>query len=94
MVERQTANSPSHEHPQLAAASGVATMREPFERSEDCVWLVDHSNQIGPEKVLVVMAIRAKGMPPPGETLKHENLRVLTVRPGISWKREDVAQVI
>jgi hypothetical protein len=72
---------------------GVAAMREPREHSEDCVWMVDHSNQIGPEKALVVVAIRASEMPPPGKTLKHENLQVLTVRPGTSWKREDVAEV-
>lgn len=72
---------------------GVATMRESRERCQDCVWMADHSNQIGPEKVLVVLAIRAKEMPPPGKTLKHEDLQVLTVRPGTSWTREDVADV-
>lgn len=72
---------------------GVASMREPLERSEDWIWMADHSNQIGPEKALAVVAIRANEMPPPGKTLKHENLRVLTVRPGTSWTREDVAVV-
>ena len=72
---------------------GVAAMREPREHSEDWIWMVDHSNQIGPEKALVVLAIRADDLPPPGKTLKHEDLQVLTVCPGISWKREDVAVV-
>ena len=72
---------------------GVAAMREPWEHSEDCFWMADHSNQIGPEKALVVVAVPASKMPPPGETLKHEDLRVLTVRPGTSWTREDVAVV-
>lgn len=72
---------------------GVATMREPRKHFEDCLWMADHSNQIGPEKVLVVLSLRADKMPPPGETLKHEDLQVLTVRPGTSWTREDVAAV-
>ena len=33
---------------------GVAAIEEPLERADDWVWLADHSNQIGPEKVLVV----------------------------------------
>jgi len=72
---------------------GVATMHEPPEPCDDCVWMADHSNQIGPEKVLVVVAIQADKMPPPGKPLKHEALKVLTVRPGTSWTREDVAAV-
>lgn len=70
--------------------AGVAAMHEPLERSEDCFWMVDHSNQIGPEKALVVVAVPASKMPPPEKTLRHEDLRVLTVRPGTSWTREDV----
>jgi hypothetical protein len=72
---------------------GVAATREPLQPAEDWIWMADHSNQIGPEKALVVIAIRASQMPPPGKTLKHEDLRVLTVCPGLSWKREDVAEV-
>lgn len=73
--------------------AGVAEMREPLVESEDWVWMADHSNQIGPEKALAVLAIRASKMPPPGKTIKYEDVRVLTVRPGTVWKREDVAAV-
>ena len=38
---------------------GVATLREPVERANDWVWMADHSNQIGPEKALVVLGVRA-----------------------------------
>ena len=31
-------------------------------------------------------------MPPPGQTLKHDDVRVLELSPGTSWKREDMAQ--
>ena len=72
---------------------GVAVLQEPSERAEDWVWMADHSNQIGQEKALVVLGIRASQMPPPGETIKHENVRLLTVRPGKKWKREDMAAV-
>jgi hypothetical protein len=72
---------------------GVATVQESVEEADDWIWLVDHSNQIGPEKVLVVLAIRASQLPPVGTTIKHEDVRVLTVQPGRSWKKEDVAKV-
>ncbi len=72
---------------------GVAALREPIEPADDWVWMADHSNQIGPEKALVVLGVRASKLPPPGETLRHEDLRLLTVRPGTAWKREDMAAV-
>jgi hypothetical protein len=72
---------------------GVAVLQEPIERAEDWTWMADHSNQIGQEKALVVLGIRASQMPPPGETIKHENVCLLTVRPGKKWKREDMAAV-
>jgi hypothetical protein len=70
---------------------GVATLREPIERADDWIWMADHSNQIGPEKALVVLGVRASQLPPRGHTLKHEDVHLLTVRPGTAWKREDMA---
>ena len=72
---------------------GVAILEEPLEEAQDRVWMVDHSNQIGPEKVLVVLGVRASQLPPPGKTLGHEDVRVLMVQPGTHWKREDMAAV-
>lgn len=72
---------------------GVAALREPIERADDWIWMVDHSNQIGPEKALVVLGVRASRMPPPGTALKHEDVRLLMARPGTTWKREDMATV-
>ena len=72
---------------------GVATLREPIEAADDWVWMADHSNQIGPEKALVVLGVRASQLPPPGETLKHKDVHLLTVRPGTAWKREDMGSV-
>jgi hypothetical protein len=72
---------------------GVAVIEEPLERADDCVWLADHSNQIGPEKVLVVLGVRASQLPPPGTPLRHEDVHVLAVQPGTTWKTENVAAV-
>jgi hypothetical protein len=72
---------------------GLATIKEPLEKADDWVWLADHSNQIGPEKVMGVLAIRASQLPEMGMPLKHEDVHVLTVQPGTHWKKEDVAEV-
>jgi hypothetical protein len=72
---------------------GVAALEEPLEEAEDWVWMVDHSNQIGPEKVLVALGVRASQLPPPGEALKHEDMHVLAVQPGTHWKREDMRTI-
>jgi len=72
---------------------GVAELGEALEAADDWIWIVDHSNQIGVEKVLVVLAVRAAQLPAPGQTLKHEDVRVLLMRPGTHWKREDMAAI-
>jgi len=53
-------------------------------------WLVDHTNQIGKEKVLTVLRVRSS--PPPGVALRHHDVEPLAVIPGMEWKREDVAK--
>ena len=71
---------------------GVAAIRRPIEPADDWIWMADHSNQIGPEKALAIIGLRASKMPPPGETLTHADVRVLELSPGTSWKREDMAE--
>ena len=68
---------------------GLATVKEPLEKADDWVWLADHSNQIGPEKVLSVLAIRGSQLPEMGTTMQHEDVHVLTVQPGTNWKKEE-----
>ena len=70
---------------------GVAAIEEPVEQADDWIWMADHSNQIGQEKALVVLGLRASQMPPPGTPLTHANVRTLLVQPGTNWKREDMA---
>lgn len=72
---------------------GIACLTAPMEEADDWIWLLDHSNQIGPEKVLIVLAIRASRLPPPGQAIRYEDVRVLCVLPGTQWKREDMAEV-
>lgn len=72
--------------------AGVAAIEEPVEPADDWVWMADHSNQIGPEKALVILGLRASHLPPPGTALTHQDVRVLAVEPGVSWKRDDMAR--
>jgi len=71
---------------------GVAAIEEPVELADDWIWMADHSNQIGPEKALVIIGLRASPMPPPGVAITHQDVRVLAVEPGVNWKREDMAR--
>lgn len=71
---------------------GIAALQAPVERADDWIWLADHSNQIGTEKVLVILGVRASQLPEPGQPLRHEDVRPLAVIPGTDWKREDVTR--
>jgi hypothetical protein len=57
---------------------------------KDMIWIVDHSNQIGTQKVLVILGIPASKLPVKGETLRLNTLEVLAIEPGRSWSRDDV----
>lgn len=69
---------------------GIAEMRQPLKPNEDLVIMVDHSNQIGTEKVMVALGVNASELPEPGKALTHENIRVLEVKPGSQWKTDDM----
>lgn len=71
---------------------GVARCNEPLERSDDWIWMVDHSNQIGIEKTLAVLGVRASSLPEAGNALKHEDVHVLSVQPGTQWQAKDMAE--
>ncbi len=71
---------------------GIAEMQQPLKPNEDLVVMVDHSNQIGTEKVLVALGVNAKELPESGKPLKHEDVRVLDVKPGSQWKTADMEQ--
>jgi len=69
---------------------GVAELQRPYPDSEDLVVMVDHSIQIGTEKVMVALGVNASAMPARGEALKHQDVRVLEVKPSSQWKTEDM----
>lgn len=71
---------------------GIAELQQPLKPNEDLVILVDHSNQIGTEKVLVALGVNASELPEPGKALTHENVRVLEVKPGSQWTTENMEQ--
>ena len=52
-------------------------------------WIVDHTNQIGKEKVLTILRVRS--CPSAGVALRHQDVEVLASIPGTEWKRENVA---
>jgi hypothetical protein len=54
-------------------------------------WLVDHTNQIGQEKVLTILRVRSRLRA--GVALRHQDVETLAVVPGTEWKREDVTKV-
>jgi hypothetical protein len=57
------------------------------------VWLVDHTNQIGREKVLTVLRVPKSRLPRRGVPLRHRDIEVLALLPGEQWKRQDVSKV-
>jgi hypothetical protein len=70
---------------------GVAALEAPVEQADDWIWMADHSNQIGQEKALAVIGIRASNVPPPGVAIRHEDVRLLMLEPAVNWKTDDVA---
>lgn len=71
---------------------GVDGINHSLEAHDDWIWMTDHSNQIGQEKVLIILGVRACKLPPPGQTLRHQDVHTLAVVPGTQWKRENVAK--
>jgi hypothetical protein len=69
---------------------GIAQLKLLVRDGEAWIWLADHSNQIGQEKVLQIIGIRVKDLPPVGETLPRDKMIVLATVPGTSWTRDDV----
>jgi hypothetical protein len=62
--------------------------------ADDWVWLVDHSVQIGRDKCLVIVGVRAVDLPDPGESLRHEDLSLIELLPASSWTRAEVADAL
>lgn len=82
---------PSHDAiQQWTMRLGVAELKNTFTKDQRVLWLADHSNQIGKEKVLLIIGVALEDLPPVGQTLQLEHMRVLAIVPGEKWKKEDV----
>jgi len=82
---------PSHDAiEQWTLRLGVSELQDTFTKDQRVLWLADHSNQIGKEKVLLIIGVALEDLPPAGQTLKLEHMKVLAIVPGEQWKKEDV----
>lgn len=73
---------------------GHAMLTLPLEQADDWVWLIDHSVQIGQEKCLVILGIRLRDLPKPGECLQHRDLHLIALVVRKSWTRQDVDEAL
>jgi len=69
---------------------GIDELKQPLDGNESLVMMVDHSNQIGTEKVMLALGVDAALLPERGTALTHQDVRVLEVKPGNSWKTADM----
>jgi hypothetical protein len=70
---------------------GLAQLNAPKEKADDWVWLIDHSVQIGTQKILAIVGIRLSKLPTIGEFLRPEDLVLIDLVPMETSTREDVA---
>src|SRR5829696_8747033 len=56
---------------------GHAMLTAPRPVAQDWVWLIDHSVQVGQDKCLVILGVRAADLPEPGQSLRHEDLELI-----------------
>ena len=70
---------------------GVASLLAPIEKATDWNWIADHSIQLGKEKVLAILGVRTSKLPKVGTALRHNDVRLLHLEVGTSWKTADVA---
>jgi hypothetical protein len=62
---------------------GLHKLNRPKEQASDWVWIIDHSNQIGKEKCLVILGVRVSQLPPPGKDypLRLEQMEPIELEP-------------
>jgi hypothetical protein len=68
---------------------GLAMLTQPLEMADDWIWLADHSVQIGQEKCLAIIAIRARDLPQ-DRCLEHKDMHLVALEPRASWNGEEV----
>jgi hypothetical protein len=71
---------------------GLAQLDAPKDHADNWVWLIDHSVQIGKEKVLVILGTRLVDLPMPERPLCAEDLVLIDLVPMETSTRQDVAR--
>ena len=70
---------------------GLAQSSE-LSKHRDWIWIVDHSNQIGQEKVLVILGVRASALPKRDSTLGLPEVKLLMLRVGKKWSQVEMRE--
>jgi hypothetical protein len=60
---------------------GFYKLTRPKEQAEDWVWIVDHTIQIGAEKVFVILGIRLNSLPLRGNCVTHLDVEPISLYP-------------
>jgi hypothetical protein len=62
---------------------GFYKLHRPKQHASDWVWIIDHSNQIGKEKCLLILGVRISQLPPPGKDypLRLEQMEPIELEP-------------
>ena len=71
---------------------GLAQLIAPKAQGDDWVWLIDHSVQIGKQKVLAILGIRSVDLPMPERCLRSEDMVLIDLMPMETYSRKDVAE--
>jgi hypothetical protein len=71
---------------------GYHHLNRPKEQGDDWIWIVDHSNQIGQEKCLLILGVRLSCLPPPGKDfpLRLAQMEPIELDPVVVSDRETV----
>jgi hypothetical protein len=71
---------------------GHYNLHRPKEQGDDWIWIIDHSNQIGQEKCLVILGVRGAQLPPPGEDypLRLSQMEAIELEPVMVSDKEVV----
>lgn len=60
---------------------GYYKLTRPKDQADDWVWIVDHTIQIGSEKVFVILGIRLNSLPLRGNCVTHEDVEPISLYP-------------
>lgn len=60
---------------------GYYKLTRPKAHAEDWVWIVDHTDQVGTHKCLLILGLRLSALPAPGQCLRHEDVEPLVLEP-------------